>query len=124
MATKEEIEATLARSRKLVAESRALIEGVELRRQETDRLLASQGLTREKLASMKFTDEQLELVDRELKKRGFPPLPRPSADAAAALAEELETQRLPRLDDGAASADSDLENRTRKFGSMMQGVRL
>jgi len=123
MATKEEIEATLARSRKLVAESRALIEGVELRRQETDRLLASQGLTREKLASMKFTDEQLELVDRELKKRGFPPLPRPSADAAA-LADEIETQRLPRLDDGAASADSDLENRTRKFGSMMQEVRL
>ena len=55
---KEDVEMTLARARKTVAESKALVEQVGLRIQETDRLLAQQGLTREQIAKFRFTKEQ------------------------------------------------------------------
>ena len=68
---RDEIQEYLAKIRKTVAESEAMAQQVELRLQETDRLLASQGLTREQVLSFKFTDEQRELVNRELQRRGL-----------------------------------------------------
>lgn len=68
---RDEIQEYLAKIRKTVAESEAMVQQVELRIQETDRLLASQGLTREQVLSFQFTDEQRELVNRELERRGL-----------------------------------------------------
>lgn len=68
---RDEIQEYLAKIRKTVAESEAMAQQVELRIQETDRLLASQGLTREQVLGFQFTDEQRELVNRELERRGL-----------------------------------------------------
>ena len=71
---KREIEETLARARKTVAESRALMEQVDLRIQETDRFLAKQGLTREQLSHFRFTKDQRILANEQLKRMGLPPI--------------------------------------------------
>lgn len=68
---RDEIQEYLAKIRKTVAESEAMAQQVELRIQETDRLLASQGLTREQVLGFQFTDDQRELVNRELERRGL-----------------------------------------------------
>jgi len=117
-----EIREVLARSRKLVAESRALIDRVELRRAETDRLLASQGLTREQVMNMRFTREQKLAVNEELRRRGLPVLEEDDrAYDFAAATEELRTD----FPDSSSDSSGDVvEERRRKLGAFMQEVRL
>jgi len=125
----EDTKQTLERVRKTIAESNALLSQVELRMAETDRMLEAQGLTRAQVAAMRFTPEQLDAVNAELKRRGMNPLNieefgKPSDDGT------FEDSRLtgegraaePNLD----SEDSreDLSNRRRKFNVMMNNFRL
>ena len=111
--------------RKTIADSEAMIRKFELRRQETDRLLASQGLTREQVMGFQFTDEQRELVNRELVRRGMPPL-----DFSAPEGFDQKTEQVRALSDGAASADEptepmvDLEERASRFRMMMNQYRV
>ena len=64
-----EAEAHIAAVRSVVAKSERLIEQYELRRAETDRLLASQGLTREEVLAFEVPEELRESVEAELRRR-------------------------------------------------------
>ena len=116
----QELDEYLARIRKTIADSEALVAQTELRMRETDRMLEAQGLTREQVLSFRFTKEQKLAVNEELKRRGLPPLEDgeddllPDPDAPAPVG-------IPASSD-APSADSqgDLANRQRKFGMMMK----
>ncbi len=116
----QELDEYLARIRKTIADSEALVAQTELRMRETDRMLETQGLTREQVLSFRFTKEQKLAVNEELKRRGLPPLEDdgaetlPDPDAPAPVG-------IPAASD-APSADSqgDLANRQRKFGMMMK----
>lgn len=112
-----EVEATLERARKTVAESRELIAQVQLRVQETDRFLAKQGLTREQVQGMRFTKEQRLLANEHLKRLGLPPLEDLDMDFDRATAEL-------RAAAGAADAKDVVEDRKQKLGAFMRGVRL
>ena len=112
----QDVQAYLARIRKTIADSENLVSQARLRIAETDRMLESQGLTREQVMEMHFSAAQMEAVNAELKRRGMDPL------------EELpETERFepdygsptPAAGDVAAS-NAELENRQRKFGMMMK----
>ena len=72
--SERELNAYLARIRKTIADSQALVSQAELRMAETDRFLEQQGLTREQVLAMRFTDEQRQLVNAELARQGLPPL--------------------------------------------------
>ena len=119
---KREIEESLARARKTVAESRALVEQVNLRIQETDRFLAKQGLTREQLRHFRFTKEQRLLANEQLKRMGLSPIEEEDLDfdaATEAIRAATET------DSGVFGEDGDIvDERRRKLGAFMQGVRL
>lgn len=110
----------LARIRKTIAESEALVAQTELRMRETDRLLESQGLTREQVMAFRFTSEQKLAVNEELKRRGLPPLddagddPLPDPDAPAPVGIPAASNFV------AHDSQGDLENRQRKFGMMMK----
>ena len=110
----------LARIRKTIAESEALVAQTELRMRETDRLLESQGLTREQVMAFRFSAEQKLAVNEELKRRGLPPLddtdadPLPDPDAPAPVG----VPAAPNF--AAADTQGDLENRQKKFGMMMK----
>ena len=97
----------LARIRKTIAESKQMVEMAKLRFAETDRMLAESGTSREEVMKMSFSEEQ---------RRGFASLEdfgeKPS-DAYAAQ---------PAYD--AADASPDMENRRRKFGTMMKQFRM
>ena len=115
---RREIEESIARARKTVAESRALVDQVNLRIQETDRFLAQQGLTREQVRNFRFTKEQRIFANEQLKRMGLPPIEEEdlSFDAATdAIRAEAEA--------GAPGGDI-VDERRRKFGDFMQGVRL
>ena len=70
----QDLDEYLARIRKTIAESESLVQQAELRMRETDRLLESQGLSREQVLALRFTKEQKLAVNEELKRRGLPPL--------------------------------------------------
>ena len=55
-----ETEAYLARIRKTIADGERIISQAELRIAETDRMLEKQGLTREQVLAMRFSDAQME----------------------------------------------------------------
>ena len=116
---KQEIEDTLARARKTVADSRDMMARVQLRMQETDRLLAKQGLTREQVRGFRFTHEQRQLVNEELKRRGLPPVEEETIDFDAMTAEIRASQ----LETGSDAADV-VSERQRKFGNFMREIRL
>ena len=115
-----EIEETLARARKTVADSHELINQVNLRLQETDRMLAKQGLTREQVRQFRFTKEQRLLVNQELKRRGLPVIEEEQTDfdsmTAAIRASQLETVQ--------DAGDDIVSDRQRKFGNFMREFRL
>ncbi len=123
----EETKAYLARINRTVTESKALLSQFELRMAETDRMLESQGLTREKVAAMHFTDEQIAAVNEELKRRGMEPM---DFDDVRSKSADIEDKRLtgegraaePNLDAG--DSKEDLENRRRKFNVMMSNLKL
>ena len=116
--TPEEVEQYLASIRKTVADSQAAIDAAQLRLQETDRLLASQGLTREQVLAFKVTPEHRLAVNEELRRRGLPPLEEDAAtgdfDAATAA-----LRAVPEPIDDASPAD-----RPRRFANLMHEFRL
>ncbi len=125
--SEEETKAYLAKISRTVAESKALLSQFELRMSETDRMLEAQGLTREKVAAMQFTDEQIAAVNEELKRRGMEPMDFEDVRSKSAA---IEDRRLtgegraaePNLD--ADDSKEDLENRRRKFNVMMSNLKL
>ena len=118
---KNEIEEYLAKIRKAISESEALVEQAERRIAETDRFLSEHGITREQLRKIHPTEEQLAAVNAELERRGLPaldPLEEP-------MDEEVRSKvAAPNFDAELASGAEELENRKRKFGAMMQTYRL
>ena len=114
-------EAYLARIRKTVAESNGLLSQLELRMAETDRMLERQGLTREQVMSLRFSNEQKLAVNEELKRRGLPPIDDFGYDAPAPDASAAATPGIPAAPNFAAhDSQGDLENRQKKFGMMMK----
>lgn len=117
--TPQDIEQYLARIRKTIADSNRLVQQSELRIAETDRMLESQGLTREQVMGFHFSDEQREMVNRELERRGMEPIAdeEPSESvldyAAAAAPYGLSGH-------GSSSADAEVAQRQKKFGMMMK----
>lgn len=117
----KDLDEYLARIRKTISESENLVAQAELRMRETDRLLESQGLTREQVMALRFSSEQKLAVNEELRRRGLPPLeddgadPLPDPDAPAPVG-------IPAASNFSSAADTqgDLENRQRKFGMMMK----
>ena len=116
---KREIEASLARARKTVAESRALMDQVNLRIQETDRFLAQQGLTREQVRNFRFTKEQRIFANEQLKRMGLPPIEEEDLSFDAATAEIRAAAEA-----GAGQSGDIVDERRRKLGDFMQGMRL
>ena len=118
--SREEVNAYLARIRKTIADSQNLVSQAELRIAETDRMLEQQGLTREQVMAMKFSDAQLEAVNDELKRRGLDPLEKWNMSDSETPDED------PSIMGGASDSDvvgvsgAELENRQRKFGMMMK----
>jgi len=113
----KDLDAYLARIRKTIADGRNIVSQVELRIAETDRMLERQGLTREQVMAMRFSDAQVEAANAELERRGFSPLERWENDGLSGP-EEFSVGRQPSAD--AASSDSELAERQRKFGMMMK----
>ena len=114
-----ETEAYLARIRRTIAESNRIVEQAELRIAETDRMLEQQGLTREQVMNFHFTDEQREMVNRELARRGMEPLEwEEDSYGRHETVEEARSAHLPPSPD--VAPDSELAERQRKFGMMMK----
>ena len=124
---KEDVDAYLARIRKTIEASKALVSQVDLRIAETDRMLERQGLTREQVMAMRFSEAQMEAVDAELKRRGLDPLEKWAMGGDNALAAETHGSGEDRPGDGRGTGDrpdAELENRQRKFGMMMKPFQL
>lgn len=122
MKDKEEIDAYLARIRRTIAESDALVGQAELRLAETDRLLEKQGLTRESLRAIRFTPQQVEAANRELSRHGLPPIeeePPAAHEPAGEPAAPFAPPPPPVAEDG-----SELAARRMKFSMMMKPFRL
>ena len=118
----EETKAYLARINRTVAASKELLSQVELRMAETDRILAAQGLTREQVKNLRFTDEQKRAVNEELKRRGLPQMEFDESDI-----QPSDAQLTGQAGDGGYVADDskeNLENRRRKFNVMMNRYKL
>ncbi len=120
-----DIEAYLAGIRKTIADSNAVVAQAELRIQETDRMLAQQGLTREQVLAMQFSENQVRAANEELRRRGMEPFD----DEAVAMLTQPQDQlgdSLPDMASGSpipgpdAASGAELENRQRKFGMMMK----
>ena len=117
---KEDVRTYLARIRKTIADSKSMVAQAELRIAETDRMLESQGLTREQVMAMRFSEAQIEAANAELKRRGLDPLEKWEGLS------EREDERLraenPEPGDGGhtESDGDDLAYRQRKFGMMMK----
>ncbi len=113
---KNDIDAYLAKIRKTISESESLVSQAELRIAETDRFLASQGLTREQVMQFKIDDADRAKVNEELKRLGLPPL------EADELNGSQDTSPSPAF--SLPDTQGDLENRRRRFGTMMKTFRI
>ena len=111
-----ETEAYLARIRRTIEESNRLVDQVDLRIRETDRLLEQQGLTREQVMAMHFSDAQIEAANEELKRRGLDPIEKWTMDDYEA-SDEPHVSSLASED---FAPDAELAERQRKFGMMMK----
>lgn len=116
----EQVKEYLAKIRKTVAESRAMVDQAQLRIQETDRMLASQGLTRDQVKNFHISREQMMLVNEELRRRGLPPIQ--EEDAAFDFKAATEEIRAAEPED--VVTNDELAERQRKFGTFMQEYRL
>ena len=116
----QDLDEYLARIRKTIAESESLVQQAELRMRETDRLLESQGLSREQVLALRFTKEQKLAVNEELKRRGLPPLEDDGAevDDDPSVPSPIGIPAAPNF--SSRDSQGDLENRQRKFGMMMK----
>ena len=115
-----DVQAYLARIRKTIADGKNLVSQVELRIAETDRMLERQGLTREQVMAMQFSDAQMEAVNEELKRRGLDPLEKWTMNDRAVPDEEPSIKADASYTGEPATSDAELENRQRKFGMMMK----
>ena len=122
-----ETKAYLAKIQRTIAASNELISQAEMRRAETYRMLADQGLTREQVEALRFTPEQLKAANAELARRGLPPI-----EEEQVLAGDARADADARLTGAGRAADpnfnpedskEDLENRKRKFNVMMSDLR-
>ena len=118
----KEVREYLARIKKTVEASQALMESVDLRLKETDRLLESQGLTRDEIRKMRFSKEQRVLANQELTRMGLPPLE--EEDTAIDFDLATANYRDSLGDSADAEDESVLAARQRKFGTFMQQFRL
>ena len=109
-----DVQEYLARIRKTIADSERVVSQAELRIAETDRMLERQGLTREQVMSMRFSEAQVEAANAELKRRGLDPL-----EAWGDVGVEHETGGEP-WDLKQETGDDALAERQRKFGMMMK----
>ena len=119
-----EVEAYLAMIRKTIAESERLVSQAELRIAETDRMLEQQGLTREQVLGMQFSDEQLSAANAELARRGLAPIA--ADEEGSGWDANREAAETP-LAHGVGLPDSaadDPDNRREKFGLMMKPFRI
>ena len=116
----KDVQAYLARIRKTIADGKNLVSQVELRIAETDRMLERQGLTREQVMAMTFSDAQMEAVNEELKRRGLDPLEKWTMNDRAVPDEEPSIKADASYAGETATSDAELENRQRKFGMMMK----
>lgn len=107
-----ETKAYLDRIRKTIADSKNLVSQAELRIAETDRMLERQGLTREQVMAMRFSEAQMEAVNAELRRRGLDPI--------EDLPDNPASVEFPESPFPAGSSSAELENRQRKFGMMMK----
>ncbi|MCQ2389280.1 MAG: hypothetical protein MJ138_06160 [Kiritimatiellae bacterium] len=123
-AKKRELDEYLAKIRKNIADSRALVEQANLRISETDRFLEQQGVTREQVLNMRFSKEQKLAVNEELRRRGLPPIEddETAFDFDAATA-EVRASQLEEAPESSGGNDA-LAERQRKFGNFMQAYRL
>ncbi len=115
--TAKELQEYLARIRKTIADSQALVTQTELRLAETDRMLESQGLTREQVLAMHFSEEQLRMANNELRRRGLDPV---DADIAATQMAPPASSFTPPPTPDEFSQTEEIENRRQKFGMMMK----
>ena len=118
--SREEVNAYLARIRKTIADSESLVSQAQLRIAETDRMLEKQGLTREQVLQMHFSEAQFEMVNAELKRRGLDPLEKWNMNDHEMPEEDPSIMGGASDSDGAGMSDMELENRQRKFGMMMK----
>lgn len=119
----KDLEAYLARIRKTISDSKDLVAQAELRIAETDRMLERQGLSREQVMQMQFSEAQIEAVNAELKRRGMDPLEKwTNADERNLNDERLddEIRSFNMQSSSSSSSDSELAERQRKFGMMMK----
>ena len=113
----KDLDSYLARIRKTIADSKNLVSQAKLRMAETDRMLEKQGLTREQVMQMHFSEAQMEAVNAELKRRGMDPLEKWESDGLTDQ-EEFAVGRSP--SDVEVSPDTELAERQKKFGMMMK----
>ena len=117
----KELKEYLARIRKTIADSERLVSQAELRIVETDRMLERQGLTREQVMNMRFTDAQVEAANAELKRRGLDPLEKwdDLKGLRPAKPSTFETQHDVDIEPSSGMED-EVAYRQRKFGMMMK----
>ena len=113
----KDIEAYLARIRKTIEESKSLVSQAELRIAETDRMLEKQGLSREQVMAMRFSQAQIDAVNEELKRRGMDPLEEWSRDEGPEIPDASHVSSPVPLE--SASSD-EVAYRQSKFGMMMK----
>lgn len=113
----KDVQAYLARIRRTIADSRNLVSQAQLRMAETDRMLESQGLTREQVMGFRFTEAQREAANDELRRRGMEPIAWGEDDDIGH--DTTDAPDVPRLSSESAP-DSELAERQRKFGMMMK----
>ena len=116
----EDVQAYLARIRKTIADSKRVVAQAELRIAETDRMLERQGLTREQVMAMRFSDAQKRAVDAELRRRGLDPLEWWGDRDEGAETQGSDSHQTIKPSNYQTSSDAELENRQRKFGMMMK----
>lgn len=119
----KDIQSYLARIRKTIADSKSIVSQAELRIAETDRMLERQGLSREQVMAMRFSDAQMEAVNAELKRRGLDPLEKWEKGEVETSRAEIKSREedIPNgFADSSGVTDAELENRQRKFGMMMK----
>ena len=113
-----DVQAYLARIRRTIAESENLVSQAELRIAETDRMLESQGLTREQVLNFHFTQAQREAANEELRRRGLEPI---EWDEGDGMGHEMDdASRVSGLASEDSASDSEFAERQRKFGMMMK----
>ena len=108
----------LAKIRKTISDSEAMLSQMDLRIAETDRFLAGIGMTREEVLKMQFSPEQRKAVNEELVRNGLPPL----EEELSTVAEEAERNAAPAT--YTADDSGDLEARKRKLSAFMRHQRI